>query len=564
MQKEKWAEIRKGADYAAIGRKFGIDPVTARIIRNRGMVSEREIGQYLKPDRSMLHSPHQMKDIDLLTGILKEKIQSKKMIRIIGDYDIDGIQSAYILQKGIERAGGMVSAVIPDRMKDGYGINRNLIDQAAKDGADTILTCDNGIAAIDEIAYAKEIGLTVLVTDHHDIPAGKKSSADAIVNPKQAECGYPFSGICGAAVAWKAVQALYEAFGIAEDEADMFLENVAFATVCDVMDLVDENRIFVTLGLRQMRETKNKGLLALMRQKEIRPDRLGVYHLGFVLGPCLNAGGRLDTAKRPLALLCAEDEAEAARLALELSDLNEERKRLTEEGIRAAKDRIEKTGIWKQSVIVIYLSDLHESIAGIVAGRLREQYGRPVFVLTDAKEGIKGSGRSIEAYSMYEELCKCKEFFLKYGGHPMAAGFTLLEKDVDAFAARLNENASLREEDFAQKVLIDAILPLSYVTENLIEEWKCLEPFGKGNSKPLFAARTIRVTGKWLAGKNRNVLRLTLSDESGTSYPAVYFGDAQAFFDFLETKQEISITYYPEINEYMGRREIQFVISNYL
>ena len=570
-RKEKWFVMGKRADFGAIGEKYGIDQVTARINRNRDILEDADIAKYLKPELSGLYSPHLMKDMDLLIQILQEKIKGQKPIRIIGDYDIDGIHSTYILLKGIRRAGGIVTAAIPDRMKDGYGVNENLIAQAKSDGADTILTCDNGIAAMDAIAYAKELGLTVLVTDHHDIPyieengvrTYRRSLADAIVNPKQQECNYPFAGICGAVVAYKVIQALYEACGIEEKETFEFLENAAFATVGDVMDLVDENRIIVKHGLEQMRHSKNTGIHALMRQKEVQPERLSAYHLGFVLGPCLNASGRLDTAVRSLKLLLAEKEEEAAVLAAELADLNEERKKMTEDGLNTAIRTIEEQHLQKQKVMVVYLPDLHESLAGIVAGRIREQYHHPVFVLTKSEEGIKGSGRSIETYSMYEELCKCQDLFLKFGGHPMAAGLSLPEENREAFMERINAYAALTREDFIRKIHIDVPMPLSYVTKDLIQELKILEPFGKGNEKPVFADKNIRVWQKRIVGKNRNVLKLVLKDSAGGCYPAVYFGRAEEFFEFLEEKDTISIVYYPEINSYMGREEKQFVVSSY-
>ena len=570
-QKEKWFVSGKRADFQGIGKKFGIDQVTARIIRNRDIVEEADIETYLRPDLSKLYSPHLMKDMDILVRILKEAIQEERKIRIIGDYDIDGIQSTYILLKGIRRAGGNVTAAIPDRMKDGYGINENLIAKAKEDGAEVILTCDNGIAAIDAIAYARDLGLTVLVTDHHDIPYrdedGKRiylrSRANAVVNPKQPECEYPFSGICGAVVAFKVVMALYEACGISEREAFGFLENAAFATVGDVMDLADENRIIVKFGLEQMRNTENTGLAALMRVKEVYPDRLSAYHLGFVLGPCLNASGRLDTAVRSLKLLLAETQEEAEALAKELADLNEERKKMTVDGLSLALEEIERKKIAEKNVMVVYLPNLHESLAGIVAGRIREKFHHPVFVLTDSEEGVKGSGRSVEAYSMYEEMCKCGDLFLKFGGHPMAAGLTLPKEKVAEFTDRINGYASLTPEDFIPKISIDVPMPLSYVTKELIQELNVLEPFGKGNEKPVFADRNIRIRGRRIVGKNQNVVKLTLCDEMGNLYPAVYFGDAQEMMDYLDRREIISIVYYPEINSYMGREEIQFVISHY-
>lgn len=571
IQKEKWYVQSKKADFKAVGEKYGIDQVTARIIRNRDIIEDADIAKYLHPDLSDLYSPHLMKDMDRLIEILHKKITEKKSIRIIGDYDIDGIESSYILLKGLQRVGAIASVAIPDRMKDGYGINESLITKAKEDGIDTIITCDNGIAALDAIAYAKEEGLTVLVTDHHDIPYQEedgvrsylRSQADAIVNPKQKECGYPFAGICGAVVAWKVIQALYEACKIPAEEAMVFLENAAFATVGDVMDLIDENRIIVKYGLEQMRHTRNLGLQALIQQKEVQADRLSAYHLGFVLGPCINASGRLDTAVRSLKLLLADQKESAIILATELADLNEERKQMTADGLDAAVEMIQAQALDQQKVMVVYLKDLHESLAGIVAGRIRELYHHPVFVLTKAEDGVKGSGRSIETYSMYEELCKCQDLFTKFGGHKMAAGLSIPDEKVQEFTERINANATLTEDDFIPKILIDVPMPLAYVNRQLVEELKVLEPFGKGNAKPVFADKNIRIRDKRIVGKNRNVVKLTIQDMAGGTYPAVYFGDAETMMQFLETKDVISIVYYPEINSYMGREEIQFVISNY-
>lgn len=570
-QKEKWLVRNKKADFKEIGRRFGIDQVLARILVNRGLTEDKEIQKYLGGTLGELHSPHLMKDMDLIIDILQEKIHSGKLIHVIGDYDIDGIMSAYVLLTGISRVGGMASAAIPDRMKDGYGINENLIDRAREKGADTILTCDNGITALEAVAYAKSLGMTVLVTDHHDIPYvdenGERkylrSQADAIVNPKQQECRYPFSGICGAVVAWKVIQALYEAEGLPFDACLEFLEHAAFATVGDVMDLADENRIIVKYGIEKMRHTKHPGLSALMGQKNIVPERLGAYHLGFVLGPCINASGRLHTAVRSLKLMLARSREEAVPLAIELDGLNEERKAMTLEGVEHAREEILKQGWDRDKVMVVYLKDLHESLAGIVAGRIREIYHRPVFVVTDSEEGVKGSGRSIEAYSMYEELCKCGKYFIKFGGHPMAAGFSMEREDVESFRRDINRCCSLSEEDFIPVIHIDVPMPLSYVTKELVDEMELLEPFGKGNPKPVFADKNIKVRERRVVGKNKNVMKLTLGDTYGYTYDAVYFGDVEEFEMFLQEKNEISIIYYPEINSYMGREEIQIVISNY-
>lgn len=584
---ERWMEIRKGADFVKIGEQFSIDPVIARLIRNRDVTEPDDIRQYLYGGADGLHDPRKMHDMDRAVSIIADKIKEKKQIRIIGDYDIDGVSATYILLKGLRRVGARASVKIPDRMKDGYGINENLIRQAKEDGVDTILTCDNGIAAIDAIAYAKEEGMTVVVTDHHDIPFEEtdgerhylKSSADAIVNPHQPECGYPYKMLCGAAIAWKFIQVLYEECGIPREEADEFLENAAFATVGDVVDLTGENRLIVRLGLEKIHHTKNPGLRALILQNHLSPEEIKSYHIGFVLGPCINASGRLDTAKRSLELLLAEDEKTAAACASDLIALNDSRKDMTQQGVETAVAKIEADGIDTQKVMIVYLPDCHESLAGIIAGRIRERYNHPVFVLTDAEDGVKGSGRSIEAYSMYEEMTKCKDLFSKFGGHPMAAGLSLPKENIKEFVRRMNENCTLTDADFAPVVPIDVAMPLSYITERLVGQLDLLEPFGKENTKPVFAARSIRIHSARVVGKNANVLRLSLVMEDGRWMQAVHFGDPQAFFSYVEEKfgshaleslktgrdsqVTMAFVYYPKINEYNGERSIQIVIQKY-
>ena len=584
---ERWMEIRKGADFAKIGEKFSIDPVVARLIRNRDIVGMDEIEAYLYGGAEGLHDPEQMHDMKKAVSIITDKIRERKEIRIIGDYDIDGVSATYILLKGLRRVGACASVKIPDRMKDGYGINENLIRQAKEDGVDTILTCDNGIAAIDAIAYAKKEGMTVVVTDHHDIPFEEtdegrrylKSNADAIVNPHQPECTYPYKMLCGAAIAWKFIQVLYKAHGIPEEEADEFLENAAFATVGDVVDLTGENRLIVRLGLEKLHHTKSPGMRALILQNNLRPEEIKSYHIGFVLGPCINASGRLDTAKRSLELLLSEDEKTAAACASDLIALNDSRKDMTQKGVEAACAKIGAEGTDRQKVMIIYLPDCHESLAGIIAGRIRERYNHPVFVLTDAEDGVKGSGRSIEAYSMYEEMTKCKDLFLKFGGHPMAAGLSLPKENVPEFIRRMNENCALTDADFVPVVNIDVAMPLSYVTERLIGQLDLLEPFGKENTKPVFAARNIRVHSARVVGKHANVLRLSLIMEDGRWMQAVHFGEPEEFFSYIEEKfgkQEmerlktgrnsqvsLAFTYYPKINEYNGERSIQIVVQKY-
>lgn len=584
---ERWMEIRKGADFRGIGEQFSVDPVIARIIRNRDVVGMEEIRTYLYGDESEFHDPRQMLDMEKAVQIISDKIKEGKQIRIIGDYDIDGISATYILLKGLRRVGGAVSVKIPDRLKDGYGINENLIRQAKEDGVDTILTCDNGIAALDAIAYAKSKGLTVVVTDHHDIPFEEengakrylKSEADAIVNPHQTECPYPYKMLCGAAIAWKFIQVLYEKSGIPAAEADEFLENAAFATVGDVVDLTGENRLIVRLGLKRLHHTKNLGMRALILQNNLRPEQIKAYHIGFVLGPCLNASGRLDTAKRSLELLLAEDEKTASVCASDLIALNDSRKDMTKKGVEEACAKIKKEGLEQEKVMILYLPDCHESLAGIIAGRIREQYNHPAFVLTDSEEGVKGSGRSISSYSMYEEMTKCKDLFLKFGGHPMAAGLSLKKENVGEFIRRMNENCALTEQDFVPVVEIDVPMPLSYITEQLIEQLELLEPFGKANEKPVFAARNISVRSARVVGKNANVLRLDLITEDGRQMQGVHFGEPEEFFAYTaekfgegevekmkvgrENKVVLSIVYYPKINEYNGIRSIQAVVQRY-
>ena len=582
---EKWFVINKGADFEKLGKKFGISPVTARLIRNREIIGEEAFEKYLNGTLENLYNPHLLKDADLLTDILIRKIEEKKNIRIIGDYDIDGVMSTYILYRGLLECGAQVSTQIPDRMKDGYGINENLIDQAKEDGVDTILTCDNGIAAIGEIAYAKELGMTVLVTDHHEIPyeetAGEKvflhSSADAIVNPKQRECAYPFKELCGAAVAWKVLQVLYEKRGFPKENTYDFLENVAFATVGDVMDLTDENRILVKEGLKRIHHTKNPGMRALILQNQLEPEQVNAYHFGFVLGPCINASGRLDTAKISLSLFL-QNETEAAVTARKLVELNRQRKDMTEDGIERAKREVEEHYA-KDKVLVIFLPEVHESLAGIIAGRIREMYHKPVFVLTRAEDCIKGSGRSIEEYSMYEELCRCRELLDKFGGHPMAAGLSLPEENVDKFRKMINECSNLTDEDLIPKVKLDIPMPADYADVNLIREFSILEPFGKANGKPLFADKNLEVVKAFVVGKNGNVLRLNLRAASGRTVSAIYFGDIDGFKAYYTQKYgndevekafrgqinklRIMIVYYPEINEYNGMESVQIVIRNY-
>lgn len=582
---EKWFVIQKGADFNAIAARFHISPVTARLIRNREITDEAAIEKYLYGTLDDLYDPHLLLDAEHLVAILADKIAQKKFIRIIGDYDIDGVMSTYILYQGITRCGGVVTTKIPDRMRDGYGINMHLIDEAYGEQVDTIITCDNGIAAIEEIAHAKELNMTVLVTDHHEIPYieedGRRqyvrSEADAIVNPRQPDCPYPYKGLCGATVAWKVIQLLYERFHVPAEEAYDFLENVAFATVGDVMDLTDENRILVREGLKRLHRTKNPGMRALILKNKLAPEQITAYHIGFVLGPCVNASGRLETARIALNLFLQKNELDAGIIAEELVELNKQRKDMTADGVEEAKRAVEE-GQAGEKVLVIYLPKVHESLAGIIAGRIRELYHRPVFVLTNGEEGVKGSGRSIETYSMYDELCKCRECFLKFGGHPMAAGLTLAE-DVAVFREKINACCELTEDDFIPKIKIDIAMPAAYPTITMVRELALLEPFGKGNGKPQFADKNLSVVRAYVVGKNQNVLKLNLKTERGEPVAAVYFGDVLAWkmyygakfgadevdaaFSGRANRIRMSAVYYPEINDYQGMESVQLIIRNY-
>lgn len=584
--KEKWVVSAKKADFQAIGQHFSIDPVLARIMRNRGLTDLQEMNLYLHGTRADLNDPHLLKDADLAAQILREKIKEKKRIRIIGDYDIDGIQSTYILYCALRRLGADADFVIPDRILDGYGLNEHLVTRASQDGIDTILTCDNGISAIDQIHLAKLLGMTVVVTDHHEVPftevdgvrREKVCEADAVVNPKQQECHYPFKKLCGAAVAFKLVQVLYEVFGLEVSEADRFIENAGFATVGDVMDLQGENRILVKLGLEMLNRTTNIGMKALILQNKLTMGAIKSHDIGFRIGPCLNASGRLDTARLSLKLLLCESETEAAVLAEEIVELNESRKLLTMHAVEQAKEIAQQEEYVNDRVLVIFLPDCHESLAGIVAGRIREAYHRPTLVVTRSEHGAKGSGRSIESYSMYEELCKCEEYLTQFGGHPMAAGFSLKEADIDAFRRKLNEVCTLTEEELRPKVVIDVPMPISYITERLVNQLSCLEPFGKGNEKPVFADRNLVIERLRICGKEGRVFQMKVRNAAGVSLDAVYFGDAEDLLLPLAEKYgkvvaqdtlagrcvheaALHFTYYPEMDHYYATPRIKLRLT---
>ena len=590
----KWMVSAKRADFAKIAERFQIDPVIARIIRNRDIEEEEQIDFFLNGTIEDLHAPRLLYDMEKAVTFMLSKIKEDAPIRIIGDYDIDGICSAYILLRGLKACGAKADTVIPHRIKDGYGLNDNLIEDAHKDGIDTIITCDNGIAAAPQIAYAKELGISVIVTDHHEVPYevmedGSRKEllppAEAVIDPKQERCGYPFDGLCGAVVAYKFVQVLLEEYekesgSVRREELlEELLEFAAFATVGDVMELLDENRILVKYGLKQMVQTKNPGLRALIEVNGMQGKALSAYHIGFVLGPCLNATGRLDTAAKALQMLNCDDFGEAVTIAGELKELNDSRKEMTRQGTEAAIAMIEEDGLCEDKVLVIYLPDCHESLAGIIAGRIKEKYHKPVFVLTKAEEGVKGSGRSIETYHMYEQMSLCKHLFTRYGGHKMAAGLSMPEENIEEFRNTLNRNCQLSDEDFIEKIVIDVPMPLSYIRMDFVRQLQTLEPFGNGNPKPVFAQKNVYIRQGRLLGKNENVGKYRIQDEQGNSYEMIYFGDLEKWHAFLEEtfgqkEREklyregsnaivIQMIYYPDINVYKGRESLQIVMHDY-
>lgn len=590
----KWMVAAKKADFNSIAEKYGITPVLARIIRNRDIIKDEDIRRFLEGSLADLHDPFLLKGMKEAVDLLRARIKAGLSIRVIGDYDVDGICSTYILVRGLRFLGGKVDRVIPHRIRDGYGLNDTLIEEAARDGIDTIITCDNGISAAPQIALGKELGMTIVVTDHHEVPfegEGEKKRfllppADVVIDPKQPLCGYPFKQICGAVVAYKLIQALLTEEGKGRGEREPFLEELlpfaALATVCDVMELKDENRIIVKYGLRAMKESENPGLRALLQVNGIEEKEITPYHAGFILGPCLNATGRLDTALRALSLFEETDWKNAVVTATDLKNLNDSRKKMTEEGVEEAVRQVEESDIQKDRVLVIYLPSCHESLAGIIAGRVRENFGKPTFVLTKGEEGIKGSGRSIEAYSMYEEMTKCRELFTRYGGHKMAAGLSLAgEEQIEEFRRKLNDCCTLTEEDFEEIVHIDVPMPLSYADKDFIRQLSRLEPFGVGNPKPLFARKNVNLIKGRILGKNKNVGKYLIGDEEGNTYDMIYFGDLKKLDAFLEERfgrevreelygrglyekeARISMAYYPDINYYAGKESIQIVMQHY-
>lgn len=585
MSNEKLLLRNRKVDLKAMSEKYKISQLLCKLMVNRDIIDENIINSYINPVYKYLHSPKTMKDVVIAVDIIKRKIQENKKIRIIGDYDVDGIISVFILYTALKKCGANVDYEIPDRIKDGYGINENIVKVAYDEGVDTIITCDNGISAIDQIQYAKDLGLTVIVTDHHDVPFIEEdgvrtflsSQADAIINPKQIECEYKFKSICGAGVAFKLMEALYEEIGMDKEECYKLIEFVAIATVCDVVDLIDENRIFVKNGLEMLNNSKNIGINALKKACGLEDKEITAYHLGFVIGPCLNASGRLDSAKKGLELLLMEDDEEAKNLAQEIVDLNDARKNMTKEGVDRAINIIDSTDINNDKILVVYIPDIHESLAGIVAGRVKEQYNKPTIILTKSEEGVKGSARSIEEYNMFEGLLACKELLDKFGGHPMAAGLSLQEDKVDELRIALNNKCELTDEDLTRKIMIDSSLPLEYLNLHLIEELNVLEPFGKGNSKPVFGVRDAKITKAMLLGKDKNVLKLKLLTNNNITIDAMIFNDLENFeskiiekygneeLDNLYNKSNNNIpmdfTFYPSINEWNGNKSIQIVVN---
>lgn len=584
---ERWFIKNNGVDPLIIAKDLGINEIISKILINRDIIDYKDIEMFLNPKLESLHSPTLMMDLELGASIIKEKIEKNKKIRIVGDFDVDGVISVYILYISLKRLGANIDFTIPDRVQDGYGINNEIIQKAKQEGIDTIITCDNGISAIEQVKRAKELGLTMIITDHHDLPYIEEDGVkkytipegDAVINPKRLDCDYPFKKLCGAGVAYKLIQQIHFLFHINPEETHLLLEFVAIATVCDVVDLVDENRIIVKKGLELINKTKNIGLKNLIIESGINNSNITAYHLGFVIGPTINASGRLESALLSLELLMEKEEDKAAQMAKNLRSINEERKRMTSEGLEGIIEKIEQSSLKNDKILVIFEPEIHESIAGIIAGRIKELYYKPTIVLTKGLEGVKGSGRSIEEYNMFEELTKCKELLNRFGGHPMAAGLTLDEDNIDKLKIDLNSNTTLSNQDLIPKIYIDMGLPMEYINYGLVEELKDLEPFGKGNSKPIFGEKSLKINSLSILGINKNVLKLKLESKKGTTMEGMYFGDIEEFQNRLifkygkeelekaskdiKNKVLLDIVYNPNINEYMGNTKLQLIIQKY-
>lgn len=589
MKKERWRLYAKKADFAAISKAYGINQVTARIMRNRGVETKEEIESYLKGDLDYLSDPALMKDADKAASLLEAAIANNELIAISSDFDNDGIFSGLLLKEAIIELGGRAAIFTPNRVMEGYGVNSRIVEEANAKGASVLLTCDNGIAAFEAIEEAKKLGMTVIVTDHHEVPFeehdGKKiyllPKADAVVDPKQEDCAYPFKSLCGTGVAYQLMTLLFRRMKRTMSHQEIFLQYTAIATVADVMELVGENRILVRKGLSYLNHTNHIGLRALMEVCGISPEQVRAYHIGFILGPCFNAAGRLDTIVHALALLESKEYDQALALAGELWAMNEERKELTRVGTERAVELIEHANWKDEHVYLVYIKDCHESVAGIIAGRLRERYYRPVLVFTDASEEgqIKASGRSIDDYDMFTELSAFRNLFLRFGGHKMAAGLTMEKKNLEILRDGLNARCTLTQTQLMPLVMIDAAMPLGYISEEVIADLEKLEPFGRANEKPLFAQQHLSVLRLSRIGKNRNVVKMSVMGPEGIIMDALYFGDTDVFFDFLEDEYgrdnvaaalrgmrntiDIGVTYYPQINEFQGKRSLQIVIQNY-
>ena len=589
---ERWMMAAKKADFNQIGQKYNVSPVLARIMVNRGLKTDEAFRKYLYGSLEDLHDPRLMKDMVKGVSLLSEIIRDKGLICIASDFDVDGVFAGYILWQGIRMAGGQAYVEAPDRVMEGYGINERIVREAHEKGASCILTCDNGIAAIDAIKYAKSLGMTVIVTDHHEVIYHSEIDADgneeriyqlpcadAVIDPKQEDCMYPFKGLCGAGVAYKFIELLYETFNIEKTKCYELIPFAAIATVADVMDLVDENRILVKYGLKGLSLTKHIGLQAIIRHSGLNKDYISAYHIGFVIGPCFNAAGRLDSADMAIRLLQTEQVEVAERLASELVELNQSRKEMTLLGYERAVEQIQAEHLDKDSVMILCLEGCHESLVGIIAGRLKEKYHRPVIVGVETEAGIKASGRSIEAYNMYEKLNAHRELFIRFGGHAMAAGMTFEKANLSILRDVLNQNCGLTPEDLMPVVHIDVPMPIDYVSESCIQELELLEPFGKGNTKPVFAERHFQVIRAAVLGKNRNVLKLQVRNDNGVRMEALYFGDIERFDSYVEehygienknrmyagmsNSVDLAFTYYPSVNEYMGRRTLQIIVQNF-
>lgn len=585
---EKWILKNPKNDFKKMSEELGVSQLICRVLVNRGMGEHSAARTFIKSGIEGLFDSGLMKDLDKGAAIIIDKIKSGKRIRIIGDYDVDGVVSTYILYKALKLCGADADFVIPHRIFDGYGINDGIVEKAKEDGIDTIITCDNGISAIDQVRHAKDLGITVIITDHHEVPfiedgEGNRShilpQADAVIDPKRADCPYPFKLLCGAGVAFKFIHLLYREMGISKEKESEFFEFVAIATVCDVVDLTGENRIFVKTGLSAINQSRNIGLNSLMRQTGILGKELGVYHLGFILGPCINASGRLDWAEKGLKLLLCTDVEEADRLALELHELNNERKAMTLSGVEETVATIEGSSLKEDKVLVVYKPHIHESIAGIIAGKIREKYNVPTFIITDSEHGVKGSGRSIEEYNMFEGLLKCKELLDRFGGHPMAAGLSLERHKLELLRQRLNEDAELTEDDLIPKVYIDARIPISCINLAMAEELAILEPYGKGNSKPVFAEKEISISKASVLGSERKILKLRLVSSQRQYMDCIYFGDISAFDSYITEKYgaeelerlysgqtnkvRLDLIFYIDINQYNGSRSVQLVMQHY-